>query len=75
MRSASCSATPSGCATSAGYGSRSTPRTSAVRAYKACGFVEEGRLREQAWLDGRFVDMVYMGVLREEWRQGAYGPD
>jgi RimJ/RimL family protein N-acetyltransferase len=37
--------------------------------------VEEGRLREQAWLDGRFVDMVYMGVLREEWRQGAYGPD
>ena len=47
----------------------------AVRAYKACGFVEEGRLREQAWLDGRYVDMVYMGVLREEWRKGAYGPD
>jgi RimJ/RimL family protein N-acetyltransferase len=36
--------------------------------------VEEGRLREQVWLDGRYVDMVYMGVLREEW-QGAYGPD
>jgi RimJ/RimL family protein N-acetyltransferase len=47
----------------------------ALRAYKACGFVEEGRLREQAWLDGRYVDMVYMGVLLEEWRQGAYGPD
>jgi RimJ/RimL family protein N-acetyltransferase len=31
--------------------------------------VEEGRLREQAWLDGRYVDMIYMGVLREEWLQ------
>lgn len=39
----------------------------AMRAYKACGFVEEGRLREHAWLDGRYVDMVLMGVLREEW--------
>jgi RimJ/RimL family protein N-acetyltransferase len=25
----------------------------AIRAYRACGFVEEGRLREQARLDGR----------------------
>lgn len=40
----------------------------AIRAYKACGFVEEGRLREHAWLDGRYVDMVFMGVLRDEWR-------
>lgn len=39
----------------------------AIRAYKSCGFVEEGRLREHAWLDGRYVDVVYMGVLREEW--------
>jgi RimJ/RimL family protein N-acetyltransferase len=31
--------------------------------------VEEGRMREHAWLDGRYVDMIYMGVLREEWPQ------
>jgi hypothetical protein len=37
--------------------------------------VEERRLREQVWLDERYVDMVYMGVLREAWLQGAYGPD
>jgi RimJ/RimL family protein N-acetyltransferase len=38
----------------------------AMRAYKACGFVEEGRMREHVWLAGRYVDNVIMGVLREE---------
>ncbi|HVF05116.1 MAG TPA: GNAT family protein [Frankiaceae bacterium] len=39
----------------------------AIRAYRAAGFVEEGRLREHAWIDGRYVDMVRMAVLRSEW--------
>lgn len=39
----------------------------AIRSYRACGFVEEGRQREHVWLDGRYVDNVLMGVLREEW--------
>ena len=39
----------------------------AIQAYRACGFVEEGRLREHVWSNGRYVDAVYMGVLREEW--------
>ena len=39
----------------------------ALRCYRAVGFVEEGRLREGVWLDGRFVDVVQMGVLRPEW--------
>jgi RimJ/RimL family protein N-acetyltransferase len=39
-----------------------------IRAYKSCGFVEEGRMREHVWLGGRYVDNVVMGVLREEWR-------
>jgi RimJ/RimL family protein N-acetyltransferase len=30
--------------------------------------VEEGRQREHVWLDGRYVDNVLMGVMREEWR-------
>jgi RimJ/RimL family protein N-acetyltransferase len=39
----------------------------AIRSYLACGFKEEGRLREHAWSDGAYVDAVYMGVLRSEW--------
>jgi RimJ/RimL family protein N-acetyltransferase len=39
----------------------------AIRSYLACGFVEEGRLREHVWSAGRYVDLVYMGVLRREW--------
>ena len=36
----------------------------AQRAYLACGFVEEGRLREHAYARGQFVDVVVMSVLR-----------
>ena len=42
----------------------------ARRAYRAVGFAEEGRLREAAWVDGRYVDVVLMGVLRNEWERG-----
>jgi RimJ/RimL family protein N-acetyltransferase len=41
----------------------------AIRAYAACGFVEEGRLRAHVWSNGRYVDLVQMGILREEWQQ------
>lgn len=40
----------------------------AIRAYKACGFVEEGRLREHVYSDGRYDDQVCMGILRADWR-------
>ncbi len=40
----------------------------AQRAYRACGFVEEGRLRSHVWSNGRYIDFVYMGVLRDEWQ-------
>ena len=43
----------------------------AIRAYRACGFVEEGRMRQHVWLAGRYVDNVIMGVMREEWREGG----
>ncbi len=38
----------------------------AMRCYLACGFVKEGRLRQHIWLKGNYVDIVLMGVLREE---------
>jgi RimJ/RimL family protein N-acetyltransferase len=37
----------------------------AIRAYRACGFVEEGRLREHVWGDGAYDDLVYMAVMRQ----------
>jgi RimJ/RimL family protein N-acetyltransferase len=39
----------------------------AVRSYRALGFVEEGRLREHTFFDGRYVDVLVMGLLRSEW--------
>ena len=45
----------------------------AIRAYRACGFVEEGRLREHEYVDGRYVDIVAMGVLRSEWEKSRHG--
>jgi len=36
----------------------------AIRAYQKAGFVEEGRLREAAHIDGRYVDMRVFGMIR-----------
>jgi RimJ/RimL family protein N-acetyltransferase len=38
-----------------------------IRAYRQCGFVEEGRLRQHVWGDGTYLDLIYMGILRDEW--------
>ena len=39
----------------------------ALKCYRACGFVEEGRLRQHDWNNGQYVDRVCMGILREEY--------
>lgn len=41
----------------------------AIRAYQACGFVEEGRLRQHVWNNGQYIDLVQMGILRDEWQK------
>jgi RimJ/RimL family protein N-acetyltransferase len=41
----------------------------AVRAYRRCGFVVEGRARESIWRDGRWWDELAMSVLQSDWRQ------
>jgi RimJ/RimL family protein N-acetyltransferase len=38
----------------------------AVASYTRVGFVEEGRRRESAWVRGRYVDEVLMGLLRPD---------
>ena len=35
----------------------------AIRAYESCGFIEEGRLRAHVWNDGKFIDLVFMGLF------------
>jgi RimJ/RimL family protein N-acetyltransferase len=35
---------------------------------ESLGFVHEGTLREAAWYRGEYYDMLWFGLLREEWR-------
>jgi RimJ/RimL family protein N-acetyltransferase len=39
----------------------------AIRSYEKVGFQHEGRLRSALLRDGKRWDMLYMGILREEW--------
>ena len=39
----------------------------AIRSYEKLGFIHEGRQRGALRRDGRRYDLVYMGILREEW--------
>ncbi len=41
----------------------------AIRAYRRCGFVVEGRSRESIWRDGHWWDELAMSVLEPDWRQ------
>lgn len=45
----------------------------AVRCYKACGFIEEGRERESEYVAGKYVDIIHMGLLRREWEVAHAG--
>ncbi len=38
-----------------------------VRVYEKVGFRTEGRLRQETYRDGRYWDVIAMGLLREEW--------
>ncbi len=40
----------------------------AIRSYRSCGFVVEGRAREAIWRDGRWWDEITMSILDVEWR-------
>jgi RimJ/RimL family protein N-acetyltransferase len=40
----------------------------AMACYRKCGFVDEGRFREEYFQDGRYWDVVRMSILRGEWQ-------
>jgi RimJ/RimL family protein N-acetyltransferase len=41
----------------------------AIRCYEKVGLVHEGRLRKARYHNGRYWDVLNMGILREEWNQ------
>lgn len=41
----------------------------AIRSYEKTGFKYEGRMRRALHRDGRRWDLIFMGILREEWIQ------
>ena len=45
----------------------------AIACYKRCGFVEEVRLRQDAYRHGRYWDFVQMGILRHEFDEQHEG--
>lgn len=40
----------------------------AIRAYEKAGFVLEGQSRERSRYDGQWLGEVFMGILREDWK-------
>lgn len=46
----------------------------AIRSYEKVGFVHEGRGRGMISKDGKRYDLVFMGILREEW-MAIYRPE
>jgi RimJ/RimL family protein N-acetyltransferase len=42
-----------------------------LRAYRRAGFREDGRLRDDRFIDGCYHDTLIMSVLAEEWRAAA----
>ena len=45
----------------------------AIKVYRRVGFVEEGRLREDRFAEGRYEDTLIMGILRREWQSDEEG--
>jgi RimJ/RimL family protein N-acetyltransferase len=43
----------------------------AIAVYRKLGFLEEGRERQSLYRNGRFLDLIAMGLLADEWRQNS----
>lgn len=41
----------------------------AIRSYEKVGFKHEGRMRQALNREGRYWDIVYMGILKSEWER------
>ena len=45
----------------------------AVRSYEKVGYTMEGNLREARYLDGEYVDVYVMSILKSEWNMSRNG--
>ncbi len=43
------------------------PNKGALIIHQRAGFVEEGRLRQDAWRRGKWVDRILLSILKTEW--------
>ena len=41
----------------------------AIRCYEKVGYIHEGRMRKARYWNGQYLDILIMGVLKEEWDQ------
>ena len=41
----------------------------AMKTYEAAGFIREGVLRQEIFKNGRYIDVIMMGILQNEWMQ------
>ena len=39
----------------------------AMKTYEAAGFTREGVLRQEIFKNGRYIDVIIMGILQSEW--------
>lgn len=40
----------------------------AIHSYEKAGFIHEGRMRQAHFEEGKFIDVLFMSVLRPEWQ-------
>ena len=45
------------------------PNLRGIRSYSKAGFIKEGCLRNAKYLNGNYVNMWIMGILKSEWQQ------
>ena len=41
--------------------------TKAINLYKSCGFKKEGILRQNFWINGKYENIIFMGILEHEY--------
>ncbi|QEE15764.2 GNAT family N-acetyltransferase [Promethearchaeum syntrophicum] len=43
--------------------------TRAIKSYRKIGFIKEGNHRKSHYVNGKYVDLFAMGLLKDEWKQ------
>ena len=38
-----------------------------IRCYEKCGYKLEGRMRQAQFLNGKYIDLLWMSILKDEW--------